>query len=616
MQSQSSESTGKTTVTDLAIQACLTLLCTALLLRIWRTDLRVPFNYWGDTIFELTLVKSIAQNGWIWFIERLGAPFGLDIVAFPQNLTTSSTMMKLISIFTSEPGLILNIFWITSIALTSVFCHTAMRSLGIARSTGLVTSTLYALMPYALYRNTAHISLTYIFIPIIAAFSIDVLANNRYATKDRTYVQRIPTAPLMIAGLCIGFDYIYSAFFSCFFLGVAGLFGAISGKSWNPITKITPLLVILIAGATINFLPSLLNWQEMGVPPNMGYKSPAEAEVYGLKIRHVVSPLSINIFSGTSFPLENENQFSKLGIVGAIGFIAAIIFGLLGGTRRYGGHKWSAGVLTIAGILLATVGGFGAIFNTLVSPDIRAYNRIIVFLGFFSFFIVATQLDHINSTLKGFFNIQERPYIAHASFAALLAFTLLLGLIDQGKAAHPLIEQYKTYDAQMRDEKNFVQQIENRFLFIESVYQLPKTNFPPDGGIKRMQTYDHGRPFLWSQRLHWSWPSFSQRHQNWENTIGKPGTLEFTTNLAISGFTGLWLDRHGYTLGELKQLERDLSAQLGAPLAVSGSGRYALFSLERPLATWKESNTKQQQDQAKNNLLEINKFQSNVSRGK
>lgn len=601
---QPNKSAGKTTAADLAAQAILTLVCTALLLRIWRTDLRVPFNYWGDTVFELALVKSIAGHGWIWFIERLGAPFGLDIVAFPQNLTASSAIMKFIAIFTPEPGLILNAFWIAAIAITSVFCHAAMRSLDVSRNTSLVVSILYALMPYALYRNTAHISLTYMFVPIIAAFSIEILANARNATKNQLHAQKISTTLLLIAALCIGFDYIYNAFFACFFLGTAGLFGAISGKSWKPIKRVAPVIFIIIISATINLAPSLLNWHEMGIPPNMGYKNPAEAEVYGLKIRHIVTPLSSNIFSKTSFPLENENQFSKLGIVGAIGFIVAITFGLLGSIRKYNKLKWSAGVLTIAGVLLATVGGFGAIFNTLISPDIRAYNRIIVFLGFFAFFVVATQLDWINSKLRSHFNPNGTSPNTSIFFSVLLFVTLVLGLADQGKAAHPLIDQYKTYAAQMWDERRFVQKIEDQFPSVISIYQLPQTNFPPDGGRRRMLPYDHGRPFLWSQRLHWSWPNFSQRHQAWEGAIGKPGALEFTTNLAISGFTGVWLDRHGYTPAELTRLESALSEQLGAPIAASDSGRYALFGLDRQLALWKETNTKEQQDQARVNLLE------------
>src|SRR5512140_3719238 len=131
----------------------ITLLSTAVLLRLWRTDLRVPFYYGGDTLIELALAKSIADGGWIWSIERLSAPFNLEIVAFPQNLTVSSAVMKVIAFFTAEPSLILNGFWLLSIAITSVFCYIALRALAVSRSTSVVVSVLYALLPFTFFRN-------------------------------------------------------------------------------------------------------------------------------------------------------------------------------------------------------------------------------------------------------------------------------------------------------------------------------------------------------------------------------------------------------------------------------------------------------------------------------
>ena len=84
----------------------------AVLLRLWRVDLHVPFNYEGDSPFYLVLVKAIASGEWIWSNNTLGAPFGVNFAAFPQNITFTSGVMWIISLFTKEPGLIINLFWI------------------------------------------------------------------------------------------------------------------------------------------------------------------------------------------------------------------------------------------------------------------------------------------------------------------------------------------------------------------------------------------------------------------------------------------------------------------------------------------------------------------------
>ncbi len=84
---------------SLLFQAALTTLLLVVTLKLWRTDIRVPMYYWGDTLPQLAIAKSIADGGWIWFIDRLGAPFGFAMAAYPQNLTTTSIVLKGLSLF-------------------------------------------------------------------------------------------------------------------------------------------------------------------------------------------------------------------------------------------------------------------------------------------------------------------------------------------------------------------------------------------------------------------------------------------------------------------------------------------------------------------------------------
>ena len=595
----------------LLVQALLTGLSAAVILRLWRANLIVPFNYWGDTVFELTLVKSIADGGWIWAIERLGAPFGLTIVAFPQNLTLSSIAMKAIAVFTPEPGLILNIFWLVTIAATSVVCHVGLRSLSISRASSLVLSTLYALLPYALYRNTAHISLTYIFVPIVAAYAVEILASAKLPKKPAHEGVWLSRMLVFVCAVSIGFDYIYNSFFACFFLVFAGAAGALHGRQWFPLQQALAVVALISFCAALNFSPSFFSWKKHGVPPNMEYKSIAEAEVYGLKIRHVMSPLTSISLKGkdsptqaANFPLENENQFAKLGVVGAVGFLLALVHGLFGTRQPKGVLSWSAGVLTIVGTLLATIGGFGAIFNLLITPDIRAYNRIIVFLAFFAFVILGLQLDIARLKISALLTrwnkrTWERPIVATLAFCILF-----VGLFDQGKAAAPLVARYASDELQANEEREMVQRIERTLPQIRRVYQLPETVFPPDGGSEKMLTYDHGRPYLWSQQLSWSWPSFSDKRQIWASSIGKPLEDVFLTNLVTSGFDGLWLDRFGYNPADLLGVEAKLTGELGMPAAVSSTGRYVMFSMQTRRAQWLATKSASSRALAQQTLLE------------
>lgn len=561
-------------------QALLTLLCMLVILRIWATDLVVPFNYYGDTVFYLTIVKSIASGEWTWFNHDLGAPFGVPFAAFPQNITFTSCVMWIISLFTSEPGLIINLFWIAATVTTSVLCHVSLRALGISLVTAMAASTLYALLPYTFYRNTAHVSLTYMFVPVLAAYSVGVLAG----AVDKEF--RVPKGMLVVTAfscVAMGLDYIYNSFFACFFLLAAATLGAIIARGWRPVLQVVPFVCILLFFVVLNLIPTLITWYIDGVP-SMTAKSPPEAEVYGLKIRQLLSTVFTDESSSQAgWLLETENKFTRLGAVIGLSYVAAVVYGLLGRRSTQGALLWAAGTLTIAGTLLATIGGFGALFAFLVSPEIRAYNRISVFLAFFSVFVLSYHSDLLRTMLS-------KRGIPLSAYMVLVAAISAVALYDQGEAARPLLHAYAPDKDEFADEREIVSRIEAENPDVTRIYQLPNVGFPPSGSLGDRLLYDHARPYLWSTRLQWSWPAFSWRHEAWLDAIGEPTKGPFVENLLASDFNGLWLDRLGYEPQDLAALETKLAAELGKPSIVAGD-RYAFYSMAELSADWQARNT-------------------------
>jgi hypothetical protein len=94
-----------------------------------------------------------------------------------------------------------------------------------------------------------------------------------------------------------------------------------------------------------------------------------------------------------------------------------------------------------------------------------------------------------------------------------------------------------------------------------------------------MQGYDHGRAFVWSDRLHWSLPSFSRRHSAWVENIQRAPNL--AEALALSGFAAIWLDRFGYG-DDGGEAHASLLEQGAVDMFSDSSGRYVALDL-RPL---------------------------------
>src|SRR5262249_36307121 len=133
---------------------------------------------------------------------------------------------------------------------------------------------------------------------------------------------------------------------------------------------------------------------------------PAESEIYGLKIRHLISPTGdtwvaplqawLERERAARFANDNENVTARLGLVGAVSFLGLLAALILPSamppadrTRRLR----AGGIRGVAAVLLATIGGIGGLFSLFVTADVRSYNRISPFIAFFSVAGLALWLD-------------------------------------------------------------------------------------------------------------------------------------------------------------------------------------------------------------------------------
>ena len=122
------------------LAAAVSLLCAAWVLRLWRADLTVPLRYApvDDTKFYLMLVKGIIEHGWYLSNPSLGAPFGQQLYDYPQGADNLNLLIiRGLAVFSSDPALVVNLFLLTTFALTTVTCHLVLRALGVgARGRG------------------------------------------------------------------------------------------------------------------------------------------------------------------------------------------------------------------------------------------------------------------------------------------------------------------------------------------------------------------------------------------------------------------------------------------------------------------------------------------------
>jgi phosphoglycerol transferase len=542
-----------------------------LLLGGWHRDVRVPLKFSSDSLWFLMQSKSTVDNGWWWWNSRLGAPFSLDELAYPSNSNVDQAIVWVVSRFVPHAIAAVNIAWGLIVVLSGLAATWCLRKLGVSAINALVAGTLFALSPYALYRNIDHFSLVIYLVPFACLAAL-------WLSEGRPLEQWPRTAMVVVlAGLALlSFDYVYYAFFGFFCIGVGTLLGYFAHRN-RQIVASGAICLAVIAGATLlNLAPSFVSWSRHGQPIVMKEKMPAESEMFGLKIRQLISPVYPHPFppfrqwvereAAARFPNENENWTARLGLVGTLGFLGllALLFAPAGAESRAPVPIGSASRLTLAAVLFATVGGFGSLFSLFVSPDIRAYDRIFPFIAFFSLLTVALAADALFKTRRA------------RTIAALVILTV--GLVDQGQAAHSLNARYDSIAADVSGLGAFVDTLERALPNDAMVFQLPFRAYMSESQVDRMKEYDHFRPYLLSHTLRFSYPALSNDQVRWQQAATRLDVGGLVSLLSTTGFSAILIDRYGYQ-DDADALIAALVRVVGQDRLIARTDRYVALSL-------------------------------------
>ncbi len=539
-------------------------------------DIRVPVHFTFDSLVALMQSKSTLDNGWWWFNPRIGAPFGLDELAFPANSNVDQVLVWIVGRMVHDAITATNVTWILMVVLSGLAATWCLRRLGGSTSAAVVCGTLYALTPYALYRNIAHLWMVIYLLPFVCTLAL-LLATGRIQEIARG--RNAGTLLLVGGAVVIGFNYVYYAFFAGFFIAIGAAIGYFGRRDGRVVRAGAICLALVCAATVLNLAPSLYSWKRHGKPIVLilSEKSPAHAETYGLKVRHLVSPVMehtsgpLGWWTGreslAKFPLENENRTGRLGLVGAAGFIVLIGVLFIPALRERSPSfhlLHTAGLLTIAAVLLGTVGGFGSVFNLLVSPEIRAYNRIAPFIAFFSLAAVMVLLDSA-----------FRSRVARLAAAGAV---LAVGLVDQGAAATDLNVAYPAIAAEMPRLRDFVGTLERRLPNRAMVLQLPFRTYINESDVARMQPYDHFKLYLVSEHLRWNYPALSNQQNRWQQAASRLDAGRLARRVAAEGFAAIVVDRFGYD-DNGTAVAAAIGAELSSRDVVASTDRYVAYDI-------------------------------------
>ena len=560
-------------------------LCVLVLIPAWhlrRIDLTVPLGIVSDHNLSQEMVAIVVRDVHYYVNPLLGAPGQLELYEFPQLLWIHLIILAVIKLFTRDPGLAINVFYFLSYPLVAVTSLYAFRRLGISTGLAIAGAVLYAFIPFHQLRNEAHLIYScYYVVPMMALVAVWISTGHelfRFRRKDtNAWSPRVTRDGLISLLVCvvIGWDNPYYACFGVALLAVGGLLGWLRSENRRSLLSAAILTVVLASSFGIGLLPNLIYVHRHGRGP-AAQRFPVESEIYGLTLVQMLVPVTNHRlpalakwkdqFNRTA-TLVNENDIAALGVVGSAGLLALLVCLFL---RRCPDILYSLSVLNLFAILLGTIGGFGAVISFLISPQLRGFNRISVYVSFFSICAVLVILDWLISKW-----IYKAPRAI--GLVILPSLLLLIGIPDQ--VPRGLLQGRDAIEKEFRQEGRFVQEIEGLVPPHSMIFQLPYDQFPESPPIYAMTDYDELKGYLHSGSLRWSYGAMKGRAgDKWLAVVSREPVDQMLLTIAATGFGGIYIDRFGYP-DRASALESQLRSLLGGEPIVSESGRLSFFLL-------------------------------------
>lgn len=551
-----------------AATLCVLILC--VFLQIWRADLRVPFYYGGDAALFAMATKGAIENGWYWQNPSLGAPGSQQVYDYPTFNSAVVIFMLLLSTFSHNVFLITNLHYLLSFPLITLTSLSVFRQFNLSSVSAVFCSLLYAFLPYHFLRNESSLNIVGYYVIPPAMLLVLWLARENLAPRTKKFTFSV------LVCILLGCSGVYFPFFFCFLLLLGGTIGSLKLQSVRPAVMAVVLTGITVGTVLINLSPSIIytyRHSDAGVVR----RSPAGAEKYGLKISQLVLPITdhrVGVFDRIKTfhddnSMVNEDDASSLGLVGSIGFLA-LLAQLLHRKEIVAGadgllHDLSK--LNVFSVLLGAIGGFGLLFALYVSSGIRGFNRISIFIAFFSLMAVGIVLESIFQSVAKARNI----------LYLVLAVVFIGAFLDQTTPGY--VPTYEKTKAEFLSDQQFVNSIDASLPPGAMIFQLPYIPFPEHLPIQKMTDYDHFRGYLHSKDLRWSYGTIRNRDiDRAQQRVAALPPAEFAETVSVAGFSGIYVDRYGYE-DEGAALESELSNVLQTTPLVSPNGRLVFFNL-------------------------------------
>ena len=532
----------------------------------------------GDGTFVAMQLRDLYDHGWYWHDQDLGFPFGQNGSLFPELNVLHMAIVKALGLFFSDPYSPGVVYFVAGFPLAALAMFVLARSQGIDRRAAMVIGVLFAVAP-GHQERFGHLWLaSYWTVPIGIWLVLQVMSGPREdfpSAPEGRLISR-STALMTAAAVIVGLSGVYYVAFTMILLLVATIARRLSGGARDWLPGVTAMAV-LAATALIPLLLARLGSKASTVTADSAaQRSPGESELFAGKAMDLILPWEGHRVEALAYltsaykaiqPATVES--AALGLVALGGCIALVVVVIkaLTTAREAGRPLRSWALLGGTAFAFYTIGGMGSFVAVFLTPQVRTWSRLSLFILVFGLLAVGWWLTRL---LRG-----PRPVVGGLASALILA----VGVLDQTNPARA--PDHAQLAAEMNEASTYTGSLRSAVGPDCGVFQLPVVKFPESAGTERMNGYDQLIPYLASSGLRWSSGAMrGTAEADWQLAADLDDVDGWSRGLAAAGFCALEVNTNGFD--PTNDPRGRLQAVLGPPIARTTDGVSVAYRLPVP----------------------------------
>lgn len=555
-------------------------------LRPWVAGWSTPIAYRNDALSAMAMTDAAGWTGTARGAAGLGAPHGTDWVDFPLGPDRLHLVaLRLVRLVVDDRLVAMSTYLLLGFVLVALAAHGVLRWLRVSPVVAGALAVVFSLSGYHLARiGDGHVFLAaYVAVPLgvlLALWASDGSLTAATSPHRRWWA--------LVWILVVGSSSAYYAAFSIVLVVALGAALAVRRWSWRALLVPAAVAASICLVVVANVAGDLVAAAGRGANPEAVARPTSDTDRFGLRAAALVVPPSSHAVPAlaevgeryeSSVPRSGGSYLGVLGLAGLAVIAVRCVRDPGRGTRRGQeppGLYLRLGVMSLASIAVATVGGGAMLLAISGFGQIRAWDRMSVVLGFLALAGLGPAID----------GLLARRNASRTSTWIVAVALVGLALVDQVGNSAP---DRQVNRADLDSDREVAEGLQTMFDPGDQVLQFPWVAFP--GGVidQGMPLYSHLGPWaVGDGSLRYSAGAIQGRGGDWQSSwlAQEPDVL--AAGAAAAGFDALYVDRRAWPVPALQLTPRsgvqmaDALEELGLRSARSADGSRQWFDL-RPL---------------------------------